>query len=101
MGKTDHERALGLAPPPPPLLQEDVAAGLNPAETETAMALIRRLQSEGVTLLMVEHIVWALMALSQRIIVLSAGEKIAEGRPDAIAADATVVEVYLGHAARR
>ena len=50
---------------------------------------------------MVEHIVWALMSLSQRIIVLSAGEKIAEGRPDAVAADPTVVEVYLGHAQRR
>ncbi len=95
------ELARALATSPHLLLLDELMAGLNPAETETAMALIRRLQSEGVTLLMVEHIVWALMSLSQRIIVLSAGEKIAEGRPDAIAADPTVVEVYLGHAAGR
>ena len=95
------ELARALATSPHLLLLDELMAGLNPAETETAMALILRLQSEGVTLLMVEHIVWALMSLSQRIIVLSAGEKIAEGRPDAIAADPTVVEVYLGHAARR
>lgn len=101
MDKKRLELARALATSPHLLLLDELMAGLNPAETETAMALIRRLQSEGVTLLMVEHIVWALMALSQRIIVLSAGEKIAEGRPDAIAADATVVEVYLGHAARR
>src|SRR5262249_4861361 len=99
--KTRLERARALAPPPPLLLLDELMAGLNPAETETAMALIRRLQSEGVTLLMVEHIVWALMALSQRIIVLSAGEKIAEGQPGAVAANPTVVEVYLGHAAGR
>jgi len=67
---------------------------------ESALSL-RRLLLYCAILLMVEHIVWALMSLSQRIIVLSAGEKIAEGRPDAIAADPTVVEVYLGHAARR
>jgi branched-chain amino acid transport system ATP-binding protein len=101
MDKKRLELARALATSPHLLLLDELMAGLNPAETETAMALIRRLQSEGVTLLLVEHIVWALMALSQRIIVLSAGEKIAEGRPDAIAADATVVEVYLGHAARR
>jgi branched-chain amino acid transport system ATP-binding protein len=71
-------------------------AGLNPAEVATAMALIRRLLGEGVTVLMVEHIVWALMDLSRRIIVLSAGEKIAEGPPAAVAADAAVVDSYLG-----
>ena len=95
------ELARALATSPHLLLLDEFMAGLNPTETEAAMALVRRLQSEGVTVLMVEHIVWALMSLSQRVIVLSAGEKIAEGRPDAVAADATVVEVYLGHAARR
>jgi len=101
MDKKRLELARVLATSPHLLLLDELMAGLNPAETETAMALIRRLQSEGVTLLMVEHIVWALMALSQRIIVLSAGEKIAEGRPDTVAADPTVVEVYLGHATGR
>ncbi len=71
-------------------------AGLNPTETATAMALIRTLVGQGLTVLMVEHIVWALMELSRRIIVLSAGEKIAEGSPDAVAADPAVVDVYLG-----
>jgi ABC-type branched-subunit amino acid transport system ATPase component len=87
-------RALGTAPQL--LLLDEFLAGLNPAETATAMTLIRRLVADGLTVLMVEHIVWALMELSRRIIVLSAGEKIAEGSPDAVAADPAVVEVYLG-----
>jgi branched-chain amino acid transport system ATP-binding protein len=71
-------------------------AGLNPAETASAMTLVRRLVAGGLTLIMVEHIVWALMDLSRRIIVLSAGEKIADGPPEAVAADPAVVDVYLG-----
>ncbi|MBI1736395.1 MAG: ABC transporter ATP-binding protein [Candidatus Rokubacteria bacterium] len=90
------ELARALATAPKLLLLDEFMAGLNPTETETAMALVRRLQGEGLTLLMVEHIVWALMDLSHRLIVLSAGEKIAEGTPAVIAADPTVVEVYLG-----
>jgi branched-chain amino acid transport system ATP-binding protein len=90
------ELARALATSPRLLLLDELMAGLTPAETETAMQLIRRLQGEGVTLLMVEHIVWALMDLSHRVIVLSAGEKIAEGPPSTVAADPTVVEVYLG-----
>ncbi|HYY06366.1 MAG TPA: ATP-binding cassette domain-containing protein, partial [Candidatus Limnocylindria bacterium] len=92
------ELARALATSPRLLLLDEFMAGLNPAETESAMALVRRLQGEGITLLMVEHIVWALMDLSRRIIVLSAGEKIAEGTPDAVAADPRVNEVYLGGA---
>jgi branched-chain amino acid transport system ATP-binding protein len=90
------ELARALATSPQLLLLDEFLAGLNPAETGTAMALIRRLVDDGTTVLMVEHIVWALMELSKRIVVLSAGEKIAEGRPDAIAADPAVVDVYLG-----
>jgi branched-chain amino acid transport system ATP-binding protein len=92
------ELARALATSPHLLLLDEFMAGLNPAETASAMALIRGLQAGGLTVLMVEHIVWALMDLSRRIIVLSAGEKIAEGPPAAIAADPAVVDVYLGSA---
>jgi branched-chain amino acid transport system ATP-binding protein len=65
------------------------------------MSLIRGLVAGGTTVLMVEHIVWALMDLSRRIVVLSAGEKIADGPPQAVAADPAVVDVYLGDARHR
>jgi len=90
------ELARALATEPRLLLLDEFLAGLNPTETGTAMTLIRTLVRDGLTVLMVEHIVWALMELSRRIIVLSAGEKIAEGTPAAIAANPAVVDVYLG-----
>ena len=90
------ELARALATAPRVLLLDEFLAGLHPAETATAMALIRKLVAGGTTVLMVEHIVWALMELSKRIIVLSAGEKIAEGPPDAVAANPAVIDVYLG-----
>ncbi len=90
------ELARALATSPQLLLLDEFMAGLNPVETASAMTLVRRLVAGGLTLLMVEHIVWALMDLSRRIIVLSAGEKIAEGPPEAVAADPAVIDVYLG-----
>ena len=95
------ELARALATAPRLLLLDEFMAGLNPAETATAMELVRDLVVGGMTVLMVEHIVWALMDLSRRIIVLSAGEKIADGPPQAVAADPAVVDVYLGAGAAR
>jgi len=95
------ELARALATGPELLLLDEFMAGLNPAETATAMALVRGLVADGLTVLMVEHIVWALMDLARRILVLSAGEKIAEGPPAVVAADPNVVDVYLGGAPAR
>ena len=98
MDRKRLELARALATGPELLLLDEFMAGLNPAETAAAMVLIRRLVAEGLTVLMVEHIVWALMDLARRIMVLSAGEKIADGPPAVVAADARVVDVYLGAA---
>jgi branched-chain amino acid transport system ATP-binding protein len=98
MDRKRLELARALATGPELLLLDEFMAGLNPAETADAMALIRRLVADGLTVLMVEHIVWALMDLARRIMVLSAGEKIADGAPAVVAADARVVDVYLGAA---
>ena len=96
MDRKRLELARALATSPDLLLLDEFMAGLNPAETAAAMALIRRLVSDGLAVLMVEHIVWALMDLARRVVVLSAGEKIADGPPAAVAAAPRVVDVYLG-----
>jgi ABC-type branched-subunit amino acid transport system ATPase component len=92
------ELARALAAKPQLLLLDELMAGLNPAEAEDAMALIRRIRESGITILVVEHIVKAILGLSDRIIVLNMGEKIAEGAPDAICLNPDVIECYLGKA---
>lgn len=93
------ELARALATSPKLLLLDEFMAGLTALETEQSLNLIRSLQLQGLSLVLVEHIVWALLDVSHRIVVLSAGEKIAEGPPATIARDPHVIEVYLGESA--
>jgi branched-chain amino acid transport system ATP-binding protein len=71
-------------------------SGLTPTEVEELVALIRKIRADGTTLVMIEHVMQAVMALSDSIIVLHHGEKIFEGVPHAAAKDSRVVEAYLG-----
>jgi len=91
------EIARALASEPRLLLLDEPAGGLNPTETQTLMAVIRRLRDEsGLTIIVVEHDMELVMGISDRVAVLDHGRKIAEGRPREIAADAAVIEAYLG-----
>jgi branched-chain amino acid transport system ATP-binding protein len=90
------EVARALATKPEVLLLDEMIAGLNPAETAQAMELVTRIRDRGITILMIEHVMKAIMSVCDRIIVLHHGEKIAEGVPQEIATSKTVVEVYLG-----
>jgi branched-chain amino acid transport system ATP-binding protein len=90
------EVARALATQPRLLLLDEVMAGLNPTELAAMIELVRRLHAEGLTLIVIEHIMAAMMRLAQRIVVLHHGEKIAEGPPREIASDRRVIDAYLG-----
>jgi branched-chain amino acid transport system ATP-binding protein len=90
------EVARALATLPRLLLLDEVMAGLNPTELGGMVELIRRLHADGLTLIVIEHIMAAMMRLAQRIVVLHHGEAIAEGAPAAITQDRRVVDAYLG-----
>jgi branched-chain amino acid transport system ATP-binding protein len=90
------EVARALATRPRLLLLDEVMSGLNPAELGEMIALLQELHAGGIGLIVIEHIMAAMMRLAQRIVVLHHGEKIAEGRPEAIARDPKVVDAYLG-----
>jgi branched-chain amino acid transport system ATP-binding protein len=98
----DHKRielARALACAPELLLLDEWLAGLNPTELEAGIALVRSLHEEGLTIVMVEHVMHAIRSLCGHVVVLSAGRVIAAGTPDAALADPGVVRVYLGEAA--
>jgi len=90
------EVARALATRPRLLLLDEVMAGLNPSELAGMIELIRRLHADGVTLIVIEHIMAAMMRLARRIVVLHHGEAIAEGTPGEIAHDRRVIDAYLG-----
>lgn len=99
MGTPDQKRlemARALATKPEMLFLDENMAGLNPAETEAAIQLIRKINESGVTIFLIEHIMQAVVSLCEEVIVLHHGEKIAEGTPDQVMNDPYVMEVYLG-----
>ena len=90
------EIAKALSTEPSLLLLDEVLAGLNATEVVDSLQLIRKIRDQGVTILMVEHVMQAIMAISDRIIVLNNGEKIAEGLSQEVTQDEEVIKAYLG-----
>lgn len=92
------EIARALATEPKLLLLDETAAGLNPKETEEAIALIQKIREAGVTIIIVEHIMKVIMSISNRILAINFGREIARGTPQEIANHPEVIKAYLGEA---
>ena len=90
------ELARALATRPKVLLLDEVMAGLNPTEVDELITLVKEINRQGISILLIEHVMRGVMALSQRVIVISYGVKIAEGKPKEIVKNNEVIEAYLG-----
>jgi branched-chain amino acid transport system ATP-binding protein len=90
------EIARALASEPSLLLLDEPACGMNPQETNALMDLILRIRGRGITVLLIEHQMRLVMGISDRLVVLDHGTKIAEGTPEAVRRDLTVIAAYLG-----
>ncbi|MBW2016253.1 MAG: ABC transporter ATP-binding protein [Deltaproteobacteria bacterium] len=90
------ELARALATQPDVLLLDEVMAGLNPTEVDELIELIREINQQGISILLIEHVMRGVMALSERMVVINYGRKIAEGSPQEVVKDQGVIEAYLG-----
>ena len=90
------EMARALATKPELLLLDENFAGLNPAEVEKTIAIVKKIHENGITILIIEHIMRVIMAISHRLICINYGEKIAEGTPREVADNQQVIDAYLG-----
>lgn len=90
------ELARALACRPRLLLLDEWLAGLNPTELQTGIALIRSIRAEGVAIVMIEHVMEAIRALCDSVVVMNAGERIAAGAPDVVLSEPAVIRAYLG-----
>jgi branched-chain amino acid transport system ATP-binding protein len=85
-----------MAARPKLLISDEAMAGLSSTEVDDILTILFRLNAQGITIIMIEHIMRAVMRFSERIVVLDAGERIAEGPPDEIVRDPAVEKAYLG-----
>jgi branched-chain amino acid transport system ATP-binding protein len=95
-GKKRLEVARALAARPKLLLLDEVLAGLNPTEITYMIGIVRDIRDSGISVFMIEHVMQAIMSLSDRLVVLSFGQKLAEGHPEDVARNHQVIEAYLG-----